>query len=108
MDTQELIITQTEDGMRIENAPLPEHITIGRKLWNQILTEAPPAGDEPAADDPRWAWLELINHADPDREHDGWMLHLDATNVQALYRVAAGVPDDAQEIPAELASWGEK
>lgn len=103
VDTQELIIEQRDGELYITNAPLPEHITIGRGVWEQAIDN----GYDEHADGPTGPiWAEAIHHADEDRDNDGYILHLDASNVTCSYRVAA-VPEDGP-INGVLASWGEK
>jgi hypothetical protein len=111
-----LLITRLDDGtIRVENAPLPERIEVAAELWDQILTEAPPAGDAPEPGDERWAWIEIIDHAghvDGGGEfmpvdNDGYVLHIDATNVTCTYRFNYA-PKEGQTATGVLMSWGEK
>jgi hypothetical protein len=114
MDQNALNIEMRDGKPYITNAPAPERIEISRGLYDQILEEAPPIGDAPEEDDPRWVWVEEIQHAgtvDADGEYraqdnDGYMLHFDAQNVACSYRVAS-VPEEGSIIGV-LASWGEK
>lgn len=84
---EDLQLTQLDDGsVRIENAPLPEYIAVTPNLWEEF-PEWTPETEWPPTDPAPWAWREVIGHADPDRDNDGYMLHLDATNVSAAYRL---------------------
>lgn len=97
MEDNALYIEERKGEPWIVNAPLPEHITIHRELWDE-LTEEGKARD--------WVTLTPIEHADADRENDGYVVAFDASNVTCSYRVAA-VPADGP-ISGVLASWGEK
>lgn len=100
-DYEAIQITQHADGtVHVDTAPLPEHIEISRELWEQIRD------DNDGADGPRYAWLETIQHADPDRDNDGYMFHIDADNVHCSYRIAS-IPDEGP-IRATLGGWVEK
>jgi hypothetical protein len=100
--TEALIIEVREGKPYITNAPAPERIEIYRGLWETALENAPEEGEDAG----EFIWAETIQHADEDRDNDGYMLHFDAQNVACSYRVA-GVPEEGSIIGV-LASWGEK
>jgi hypothetical protein len=100
-----LIIEQRDGEPYITNAPLPEHIELSRQFWEET-EELRPSVDFETGIEPPAVWREVIEHADPDRENDGWMLHVDASNVYCSYRVAS-VPEDGP-VRATLASWSER
>lgn len=107
-DTEELRVTQHDDGtLHVDNAPLPEHIEIGRELWDSLAAEIYDPAVMNTGPEGNGAWLETIGHADPDREHDGYMLHIDADNVHCTYRVAGEIPAEGP-IRATLGGWAEK
>lgn len=109
-EPEALIITQLDDGtIRVENAPLPERIQVTAELWDELYID-PNAGDLGPP-----AWLESIPHAghvdgngDPMAvENDGYVLHVDATNVVCSYRFNYG-PTEDRNATGVLVSWGEK
>lgn len=100
----EAITIEQRDGKPyITTAPLPEFIEISRELWDTAWDNR---YDEHADGPTGPIWLEEIGHADPEIANDGYMLHIDATNVVCSYR-ASSVPADGP-VRATLAAWGEK
>ena len=108
-----LLITRNADGtLRVENAPLPERITVHADVWEELELvdyDADADGPRPAA------LLEPIRHAghvDGDGnpmavDNDGYMLHIDAVNVSCSYRFNYR-PTGDRTATGVLASWGEK
>jgi hypothetical protein len=111
-----LIITRLDDGtIRVENAPLPERIEVAAELWDELEVYNPEVDGDTGLEPPQNGWLEVIPHAghvDGDGEfmpvdNDGYVLHIDATNVTCTYRFNYA-PKEGQTATGVLMSWGEK
>lgn len=113
--TEELRIELRDGKPYIANDMPPEHVQISHELWDK----AEPYDPEVDADTglaPGYLWVETIPHAGaevkdaagtvivPERDNDGYVLHVDAENMSASYRVAA-VPLEGP-ILGTLAGWG--
>lgn len=102
-----ITIEQRDGKPYITTAPLPEFIEISRELWDGLEVWDPnidaDTGIEPPANP---MWLEVIGHADHDRDNDGYMLHVDTENVVCSYRAGSALENGP--IRATLAAWGEK
>lgn len=96
--TETLVMEERDGALYVVNAPLPERILISRELWDMIQPADVPGPD--------WAYAEEIQHADPNRANDGYVLHIDAENVTCSYRIAA-VPE-AGDLTGVLAAWSEQ
>lgn len=104
---EELVLTQLDDGsVRIETAPLPEYILVASSLWDGAEIYDPQVDGDTGLEPPEhWVWRETVGHADPDRANDGTILHLDATNVHAGYKLVGEAEDGSKVL--QLGSWAE-
>lgn len=103
-----LVIEQRGDGEPyITNAPLPEYIELSRKFWEETPVWNPEL-EWPDTQTQPHVWREAIEHADPDRENDGWQVTFEASNVICTYRVGSVPDDDTAPIRATLSSWSER
>jgi hypothetical protein len=115
-----LIISRTTDSqgnteIRVENAPLPERIEVTAELWDELEVYNPEVDGDTGLEPPPNGWLEVIPHAghvDGDGkfmpvDNDGYVLHIEATNVSCAYRFNYA-PREGQNVTGVLISWGEK
>jgi hypothetical protein len=105
----ELTIEQRDGKAYVTTAPLPEHIEIARELWDGLEVWDPAIDADTGIEPPTGPlWLEVIGHADPEIDNDGYMLHVNTENVVCSYRAGAGLDGPQHAVRATLAAWGEK
>lgn len=115
-----LEIRQHDDGQPyVVTSPLPEYVTVDAELWGAAEPYDPSAlpGDNETPPGPPPLWVETVhngavgqtdpegNLVAPDARHD-YVLHIDASNVTASYRLVAERPDGNRLL--QLHSWGEQ
>lgn len=98
ISAEALEIEQRDGKPYVVTSPLPEYILVSSELWAEVSLE-PDAGDD------NWLWLETIQHADEDRDNDGYRLHVEASNVSATFSLVSEDADGTRLL--QLQSWGE-
>lgn len=109
---EDITITRTPYGPRVDTAPLPEYIGVAAELWDEAETYDP-AVDADTGIAPPWLWIETPPHAGTVDADGNWVagtpdqfLHIDATNVTCTYILVAEQPDGTRLM--QLRAWGER
>lgn len=101
-----LIITQLDaGGIKVENTPLPEYILVAKDLWDEAEVYDPQLDGDTGLEPPDGLWIEEIGHADEDVTNDGYILHVNATNVALGYKLLQELEDGNRLL--QLVSWAE-
>ena len=97
--TPEEIQTEFRNGKTyITTAPLPEYIWVDEETWEDAESYDSGAFSS-------YQWVEALGHADEDVDNDGHVLHLDAANVTASYRLLTETEDGNRIL--HLVAWAE-
>lgn len=107
--TPESITVESRDGKAyVSTSPLPEYILVHPDFWDEApeFTPSEPEEGEDPTEPPAEMWVEPIGHADEDVTNDGYVLHIDASNVALAYKLLEELPGGNRLL--QLVSWAER